>query len=95
MRQHHVTDDSDEEHILQYARAYAFMLFGCVMCPDLLGNSITLLYLPKFENVDEVSRYSWGSVILAFLYRELYMACSKTKSNISGALQLLQAKLMY
>ncbi|KAI3451174.1 hypothetical protein Pfo_007839 [Paulownia fortunei] len=90
MRQHHVTDDSDEEHVHQYTRACAFMLFGGVMCPDSSGNSIPLLYLPKFENVDEVSGYSWGSAVLAFLYRELCTACSKTKCNIGGALQLLQ-----
>ncbi|KAI3451445.1 hypothetical protein Pfo_008110 [Paulownia fortunei] len=90
MRQHPVTDDSDEEHVHQYARACAFMLFGGVMCPDSSGNSIPLLYLPKFENVDEVSGYSWGSAVLAFLYRELCTACSKIKCNIGGALQLLQ-----
>ncbi|KAI3446818.1 hypothetical protein Pfo_003483 [Paulownia fortunei] len=90
MRQHLVTDDSDEEHVYQYARTCAFMLFGGVMYPDSSGNSIPLLYLPKFKNVDELSGYSWGSTVLVFLYCELCTACSKIKCNIGGALQLLQ-----
>ncbi|KAL0355367.1 UNVERIFIED_CONTAM: protein MAINTENANCE OF MERISTEMS [Sesamum radiatum] len=49
-----------------------------------------LLYLTKLEDIVEARNYSWGSVVLAFLYRELCNATNKGKAAIGGALQLLQ-----
>ncbi|KAL0321204.1 UNVERIFIED_CONTAM: Serine/threonine-protein phosphatase 7 long form [Sesamum radiatum] len=63
---------------------------GWVMCPDSSGNLIPLLYLTKLEDIVEARNYSWGSAVLAFLYRELYNATNKGKAAIGGALQLLQ-----
>ncbi|XP_012841889.1 PREDICTED: serine/threonine-protein phosphatase 7 long form homolog isoform X2 [Erythranthe guttata] len=90
MKNRPVTDDSSEEHVEQYTRGLAFMLFGGVMCSDKTSTSISLMYLQNFEVIDEVGSYSWGSAVLAFLYRELCWAAHKNKSNIGGPLQLLQ-----
>ncbi|KAL0360786.1 UNVERIFIED_CONTAM: hypothetical protein Sradi_3763100 [Sesamum radiatum] len=60
------------------------------MCPDSSGNLIPLLYLTKLEDIVEARNYSWGSAVLAFLYRELCIATNKGKAAIGGALQLLQ-----
>ncbi|KAL0320796.1 UNVERIFIED_CONTAM: protein MAINTENANCE OF MERISTEMS [Sesamum radiatum] len=60
------------------------------MCPDSSGNLIPLLYLTKLEDIVEARNYSWGSAVLAFLYRELCNATNKGKAAIGGALQLLQ-----
>ncbi|KAK4384195.1 hypothetical protein Sango_3082800 [Sesamum angolense] len=60
------------------------------MCHDSSGNLVSLLYLAKLEDIVEVRYYSWGSVVLTFLYRELCNASIKGKVAIGGALQLLQ-----
>ncbi|KAL0392719.1 UNVERIFIED_CONTAM: protein MAINTENANCE OF MERISTEMS [Sesamum radiatum] len=60
------------------------------MCPDSSGNLVSLLYLAKLEDIVEARNYSWGSAVLAFLYRELCNASTKGKVAIGGVLQLLQ-----
>ncbi|KAL0316572.1 UNVERIFIED_CONTAM: protein MAINTENANCE OF MERISTEMS [Sesamum radiatum] len=85
-----ITPDTPHEIIVQYARAIALLLLGEVICPDSSGNMAPLLYLTKLENIVEAKNYSWGSAVLAFLYRELCNASAKGKTAIGGALQLLQ-----
>ncbi|KAL0304544.1 UNVERIFIED_CONTAM: hypothetical protein Sradi_6322500 [Sesamum radiatum] len=51
---------------------------------------VPLLYLSKLEEINTARNYSWGSAVLAFLYRELCHASLKGKAAIGGALQLLQ-----
>ncbi|KAL0340442.1 UNVERIFIED_CONTAM: hypothetical protein Sradi_4561000 [Sesamum radiatum] len=60
------------------------------MCPDSLGNLVSLLYLAKLEDIVEARNYSWGSAVLIFLYCELCNASTKGKPAIGGQLQLLQ-----
>ncbi|KAL0321187.1 UNVERIFIED_CONTAM: protein MAINTENANCE OF MERISTEMS [Sesamum radiatum] len=84
-----ITYDTPHEIVVQYARAVALLLLGGVMCPDSSGNLIPLLYLTKLEDIVEARNYSWGSAVLAFLYRELCNATNKGKAAIGGALQLL------
>ncbi|KAL0434912.1 UNVERIFIED_CONTAM: Serine/threonine-protein phosphatase 7 long form [Sesamum radiatum] len=45
---------------------------------------------PNLEEINTARNYSWGSAVLAFLYRELCHASLKGKAAIGGALQLLQ-----
>ncbi|KAK4409626.1 Serine/threonine-protein phosphatase 7 long form [Sesamum angolense] len=75
---------------LQYPRAVALLLLGGTMCPDSSGNLVSLLYLAKLEDIVAARNYSWGSAVLAFLYRELCNASEKGKAVIGGALQLVQ-----
>ncbi|KAL0358507.1 UNVERIFIED_CONTAM: Serine/threonine-protein phosphatase 7 long form [Sesamum angustifolium] len=75
---------------LQYARAVALLLLGGTMCPDSSGNLVSLLYLAKLEDIVAARNYSWGSAVLAFLYRELCNASEKGKAAIGGALQFVQ-----
>ncbi|KAL0327021.1 UNVERIFIED_CONTAM: protein MAINTENANCE OF MERISTEMS [Sesamum angustifolium] len=75
---------------LQYARAVALLLLGGTMCPDSSGNLVSLLYLAKLEDIVAARNYSWGSAVMAFLYRELCNASEKDKAAIGGALQLVQ-----
>ncbi|KAK4409021.1 protein MAINTENANCE OF MERISTEMS [Sesamum angolense] len=71
-------------------RAVALLLLGGTMCPDSSGNLVSLLYLAKLEDIVAARNYSWGSAVLAFLYRELCNASEKGKAVIGGALQLVQ-----
>ncbi|KAL0289194.1 UNVERIFIED_CONTAM: protein MAINTENANCE OF MERISTEMS [Sesamum angustifolium] len=75
---------------LQYAHAVALLLLGGTMCPDSPENLVSLLYLAKLEDIVAARNYSWGSAVLAFLYRELCNASTKGKAAIGGALQLVQ-----
>ncbi|KAL0381569.1 UNVERIFIED_CONTAM: protein MAINTENANCE OF MERISTEMS [Sesamum angustifolium] len=86
----HITPDTPHLTVVQYARAVALLLLGGTMCPDSSGNLVSLLYLAKLEDIAAARNYSWGSAVLAFLYRELCNASEKGKAAIGGALQLVQ-----
>ncbi|KAL0388580.1 UNVERIFIED_CONTAM: Serine/threonine-protein phosphatase 7 long form [Sesamum radiatum] len=86
----HITPDTPHLTVVQYARAVALLLLGGTMCPDSSGNLVSLLYLAKLEDIVAARNYSWGSAVLAFLYRELCNASEKGKAAIGGALQLVQ-----
>ncbi|KAL0328673.1 UNVERIFIED_CONTAM: protein MAIN-LIKE 1 [Sesamum calycinum] len=62
----HITPDTPHFTIVQYARAVALLLLGGTMCPDSLGNLVSLLYLAKLEDIVAARNYSWGSAVLAF-----------------------------
>ncbi|KAK4411811.1 protein MAINTENANCE OF MERISTEMS [Sesamum angolense] len=86
----HITPDTPHLTVVQYARAVALLLLGGTMCPDSSGKLVSLLYLAKLEDIVADRNYSWGSAVLAFLYRELCNASEKGKAVIGGALQLVQ-----
>ncbi|KAK4383196.1 protein MAINTENANCE OF MERISTEMS [Sesamum angolense] len=78
----HITPDTPHLTVVQYARAVALLLLGGTMCPDSSGNLVSLLYLAKLEDIVAARNYSWGSAVLAFLYRELCNASEKGKAVI-------------
>ncbi|KAL0320064.1 UNVERIFIED_CONTAM: Serine/threonine-protein phosphatase 7 long form [Sesamum radiatum] len=85
-----ITHDTPRPTVVQYTRCIAMLLLGGLMCPDSSGNMVPLLYLSKLEEISAARNYSWGSAVLAFLYRELCHVSLKAKAAIGGALQLLQ-----
>ncbi|KAL0367870.1 UNVERIFIED_CONTAM: protein MAIN-LIKE 2 [Sesamum radiatum] len=87
---HTCDDDSPFEEVLQEARVCVMCLICGLLCPDATGNTVSLLYLRHMENIDEESTSNWGTAVLAYLYRELCTASQRGKTNIGGAMQLLQ-----
>ncbi|KAK4410176.1 protein MAINTENANCE OF MERISTEMS [Sesamum angolense] len=82
----HITPDTPHLTVVQYVRAVALLLLGGTMCPDSSGNLVSLLYLAKLEDILAARNYSWGSAVLAFLYRELCNASEKGKAAIDLSL---------
>ncbi|KAL0340437.1 UNVERIFIED_CONTAM: protein MAINTENANCE OF MERISTEMS [Sesamum radiatum] len=80
----HITPDTPHLTVVQYARAVALLLLGGTMCPNSSGNLVSLLYLAKLEDIVAARNYSWGSAVLAFLYRELCNASEKGKAAIGA-----------
>ncbi|MFQ6655799.1 hypothetical protein Gotur_026196 [Gossypium turneri] len=60
-----------EGELMCAARAYIMHILGGVLLPDANNNKVHLMYLPLLADLSSVSSYSWGSAILAMLYREL------------------------
>jgi hypothetical protein len=48
------------------------------------------MFLPMLEDFDAVGWYSWGSAVLAWLYRELCRVTDPDSCDIAGALILVQ-----
>ena len=76
--------------LYRYVRAYILHLFDSVLFIDLTGRYVTLIYLMFMEDFDIIPTYSWGSVILACLYRHPCLTCMKEVKQVGRCLLLLQ-----
>ncbi|MFQ6654620.1 hypothetical protein Gotur_025529 [Gossypium turneri] len=77
------------------ARAYIMHIVGGVLMPDANGNKVHLMYLPLLADLSTVSSYSWGSAVLAVLYRELCRVTNPDAVDMGRCLILLQSWALY
>ena len=57
--------------VQQYVRGQVLRLLGGVLLPDTSSNKMKLIFLPLLEDLDFARRLSWGSTVLACLYRAM------------------------
>ncbi|GMI75457.1 MAIN-LIKE 3 [Hibiscus trionum] len=74
-----------------YARAYILQIIGGILVADKTRNKVHMLWLRHLRDFEVAGKLSWGSAVLAFLYRELCRATSVDRHDIGGCLLLLQA----
>ncbi|XP_016690749.1 serine/threonine-protein phosphatase 7 long form homolog [Gossypium hirsutum] len=84
-----------EGELMCVARAYIMHMIGAVLMPDVNGDSVHLSYLPLLADFSIARLYSWGSAVLATLYRELFRATEQQVKDIGGCLILLQSWALY
>ncbi|KAF1873038.1 hypothetical protein Lal_00016157 [Lupinus albus] len=85
-------DDATEVVIDQHARAFILRMIGGFLMPDTSGSRVHLMYLLLLEDLSETYQYSWGSAVLACLYRGLCRAALISRQiEIGGCLLLLQS----
>lgn len=86
-------EDADDIVIERYARAWLWHLVGGYLFPDSSGSTITWMLLPILgQQWEHIASYSWASATLAWLYRQLCAACTRTRqnANLGGCAYLLQ-----
>ena len=81
-----VTREQSQQHI----RAYILHLIGTQLFLDYSTNKIYLRWLLLLEDFDACRALSWGSAMLAILYRSLYKISMMRTSQFSGHSTLLQ-----
>ncbi|MFQ6621214.1 hypothetical protein Gotur_001474, partial [Gossypium turneri] len=64
-------DDSTEIERIRYARAYILQIIRGYLMPDLSLNLVHLRWLLKLVDFQAAGEFSWGSAVLATLYREM------------------------
>jgi hypothetical protein len=86
-------DNPTQEELLQQLRIYIFYLFGKILFPDKSGHRVHTMYLPLLEDISTIKSYSWGSAVLASLYRGLcdVQNSKEKKPAIPGCTLLLHA----
>ena len=80
--------NANEEEVKKYTRAFIMEMLGSVMFPDKSADQVPVMYLQFIGDMD--TTYNWGQAVLAFLYRQLYMACHANVKSVAGPLMLLQ-----
>ncbi|KAH1074390.1 hypothetical protein J1N35_026718 [Gossypium stocksii] len=84
-------NDLTELERIRYARAYILEMIGSYLMPDLSRNLIHLKWLLKLVDFRAANELSWGSAVLAMLYKEICGATRPNKAKIGGCLSLLQS----
>jgi len=82
--------NANNEVIAQYTRAYILTLIGSILMPDTSAARVHVMYLLRLADLDVVRNYSWGSAVLACLYRFLDHGIHLRQENIGGCMILLQ-----
>ncbi|KAG8478898.1 hypothetical protein CXB51_028757 [Gossypium anomalum] len=91
----HLPSTGTELEVMQAARAYIMHLIGGVLMTDTHSSDVHLMYLPLLSDLHNTRSYSWGSVVLAILYRELCRTTDPSAVDIGGCLILLQSWALY
>ncbi|MFQ6633746.1 hypothetical protein Gotur_012246, partial [Gossypium turneri] len=73
-----------EGELMCTARAYIMHIIGGVLMPDSNNNKVHIMYLPLLADLTNVHLYSWGSVVLAVLYREPCQTIKPSVVDMSG-----------
>ncbi|MFQ6656210.1 hypothetical protein Gotur_026418 [Gossypium turneri] len=80
-----------EGELMCAAGAYIMHIVRGVLMPDANGDNVHLMYVPLLADLSTASSYSWGSDVLAVLYRELCRATNPDVVDMGGCLILLQS----
>ena len=86
----HQPVDSNDATLERYAQAFILVLIGSTLFTDKKGTHIHMCYLPLLRDLTQTSIYSWGSTVLAHLYRELCRTSLDGVIDITRCVTLLQ-----
>ncbi|MBA0630836.1 hypothetical protein Godav_002894 [Gossypium davidsonii] len=75
-------NDSTEVERIQYARAYILEMIRGYLMSNLSRNLVHLMWLLKLVDFRAAGQLSWGSAVLATLYREICRAKPPNKAKI-------------
>ncbi|XP_061351035.1 serine/threonine-protein phosphatase 7 long form homolog isoform X2 [Gastrolobium bilobum] len=87
---HWVQHKGDPKQELLYTRAYLLRLIGGFLLCDKSSNKVPVRYIEFLGNFEVTATYSWGSAVLAHLFRELCQATNPAQKEMSGCSTLLQ-----
>ena len=89
-----IRDATPVERVERIARLYMLVILGGILFPNTSENLISLQYLAFLDPIHDVGKYSWGSAVLAYLYRALCRASIGNVVDICGFILLLQVTLL-
>ncbi|XP_073286795.1 serine/threonine-protein phosphatase 7 long form homolog, partial [Primulina huaijiensis] len=84
-----INDQSTEEDVTHYSHCVALMIIGGCMFPDSESAAVKLMYLQFLEDIEMVNTFSWGSAVLAYLYRDLCDTSIGLKVDLCGSVKIL------
>ncbi|XP_040948628.1 serine/threonine-protein phosphatase 7 long form homolog [Gossypium hirsutum] len=87
--------NATEGELMCAARAYIVHIIRGVLMPDSNNNKVHIMYLPLLADLANVCSYSWGSAVLAVLYREFCRTTKPSVVDIDGCLTLMQSWAFY
>lgn len=83
-------DDTPDDVLDRYVRAYILYIIGGVLLPDKSGNQVHLCYVASLLDLQNVKNISWGTALLAHTYRALSTSVMPSTSGIAMYFTLLE-----
>ncbi|CAN1292115.1 Serine/threonine-protein phosphatase 7 long form homolog, partial [Linum perenne] len=80
----HMPNGDPEEVVTYHAQAFTWVLLGGVLLADRSGDHISVHILPLVGNPRVAGTYSWGSLVLAWLYKVMGRATFFTGGSLRG-----------
>ncbi|CAN1193332.1 Serine/threonine-protein phosphatase 7 long form homolog, partial [Linum perenne] len=80
----HLSDRAPEEVVTYHAQTFTWVLLGGVLLADRSGDHIPVHILPLVGDPRVAGTYSWGSAILAWLYKVMGRAAFFTGGSLRG-----------
>ncbi|KAK6784720.1 hypothetical protein RDI58_018175 [Solanum bulbocastanum] len=77
-----------------YSQTLHACYIGGILFSNTSGNLISLQYMTFLDPIQDVGKYSWGSAVLAYLYRALCWASIVEAVDICGFILLLLSYLL-
>ncbi|RYQ84699.1 hypothetical protein Ahy_B10g104162 [Arachis hypogaea] len=74
-----------------YARAYILMLLSTQLFGNKNRNWLHLRWLAYVAKLNELGNYSWGSVVLSWLYRSVCQVANRNTTSATTFLDILTA----
>ncbi|XP_020259045.1 protein MAIN-LIKE 1-like [Asparagus officinalis] len=82
--------DASIETFEFHARAYILHMIGCMLFSDASKTLVHARWLPLLQDFGVCSALSWGSAVLAYLYRELGRVSLMQNKEFKGCCTLIQ-----
>ncbi|MFQ6665018.1 hypothetical protein Gotur_031915 [Gossypium turneri] len=81
--------------IIYAAKVFILQLIGGILLQEANQNKVSIMYLPLLEDLELAGKFSWGSAVLACLYREFCRATKSSTKTMGSCYLLLQSWALY
>ncbi|XP_058742563.1 protein MAIN-LIKE 2-like [Vicia villosa] len=86
-----VNENSTVGHLTTYTRIFNLLLIGLSLMPDKRSKYVHIMWVPLLQDLERCNTYSWGSAVLAYLYREMCKSVDVEVEGMGGCVELIQA----
>lgn len=66
-----ISENSSHDELIIYTRMYNILCIALTLFPDKSAKDVHSIWIPFVQDLRQCGEYSWGSAVLAFLYREM------------------------
>lgn len=76
-----ISENTSHDELIIYTRIYNILCISLTLFPDKSAKDVHSMWIPFVQDLRQCGEYSWGSAVLAFLYREM---CKAVNVDVDG-----------